>query len=371
MYPSTAMALTILNIAFPLAAVGPDAVGGAEQVVSLLDRTLVAQGHRSIVVATEGSNVSGTLVATPRLPARLDRAAWIAAHEAHRRAIRDALLRWPVDLVHLHGVDFDHYLPPPGPPALVTLHLPCDAYPASALAPARARTYLHCVSRSQRALFPPGTPLLDDVGNGVELEAYRPAARRRGYALAMGRICPQKGFHFALEAAARAGIAFVLAGKVHPFPEHERYHREQVRPWLDTHRRFVGTVHGARKRRLLSGARCVVVSSTVPETCSLVALEALASGTPVVAFRRGALPDVVEHGRTGYLVDSVEEMAEAIRAAATLEGRACRRAAEERFSAAATAGRYLALYRRLTAIDGPPARELAARPSPAPASGGR
>jgi glycosyltransferase involved in cell wall biosynthesis len=366
------MTLTVLNVAFPLAAVGPAAVGGAEQVLSLLDRSLVAAGHRSLVMAAEGSEVAGTHLAIPPPPSLLDRAAWERAHQAQRAGLDAALSRWEVDVVHLHGVDFAHYLPPPGPPALVTLHLPATHYPPAALRPARPHTYLHCVTRSQRALFPPGLALLPEVPNGVDLVAFRPAGGRRGYALAMGRICEAKGFHLALDAARAAGLPLLLAGAVHPFPEHLRYFAQQIRPRLDARRRFLGPVAGPSKARLLAGARCVVVSSLVAETCSLVALEALASGTPVVAFRRGALAEVVEDGRTGFLVETPSELPQAMRACAALSPAACRASAEARFDAARTAARYLDLYRRL-ALTARESRGPApgALPAPPPASSPR
>jgi hypothetical protein len=105
----------------------------------------------------------------------------------------------------------------------------------------------------------------------------------------------------------------------------------------------------ARKRRLLAAARCLVVPSLVAETSSLVAMEALASGTPVIAFRSGALPEIVEDGRTGFLVDGVAEMADAMRRASEIDPEACRRAARERFTAERMCGEYLALYERLAA----------------------
>src|SRR5690606_12917686 len=127
------------------------------------------------------------------------------------------------------------------------------------------------------------------------------------------------------------------------------YFEEAIRPRLCARRRFVGRVGGARKRELFAGARCVLIPSRVAETSSLVAMEALASGTPVVAYRAGALAELVEHGVTGYLVDGVDEMAGAARASAELDRAACRRAAERRFSAASMIDTYLALYAALAA----------------------
>jgi glycosyltransferase involved in cell wall biosynthesis len=344
--------LTILSVAYPLAPVSADAVGGAEQVLARLDAALTRAGHRSLVVACEGSDVAGTLIATPRIDGPLDEAAKRRAEANHRAAIEAALeAREPaaVDLIHLHGIDFHGYLPPPGPPALVTLHLPPSWYPPEALRPARPRTFFHCVSESQRRACPPGVTLLPTIENGVEVDAFAPAGRhaKRRFALTLGRICPEKGFQHALDAAARAGAPLLLAGQVYPYAAHEAYFETEIRPRLDQRRRFIGPVGFARKRRLLAAARCLLVPSLAPETSSLVAMEALASGTPVIAFPAGALPDIVEHGRTGFLVNDAAEMAEAIVAAGSLAPEACRAAARTRFSLDRTVARYLALYERL------------------------
>lgn len=338
------MTLTVLSVAYPLAPVGPDSVGGAEQVLARLDAALVEAGHRSLVTAAEGSIVAGTLLPTPLPDGPLDEAARARAHAAHRRAIRDALARWPVDLVHLHGVDFHAYLPPTGVPALATLHLPLAWYPPEALRPTRPDTWLHPVSAAQRRAGPPDLPLLPAIGNGVDVDRLRARHARRRFALALGRVCPEKGFHLALDAARRAGVPLLLGGTVYRYAAHERHFRDEIVPRLDRERRFLGPVGFARKRRILTAARCLLVPSLVEETGSLVAMEALACGTPVVAFPRGALADVVEHGVTGYLVEDERGMADAIHAADRIDPEACRDAARYRFSAARMAERYLNLY---------------------------
>jgi glycosyltransferase involved in cell wall biosynthesis len=339
--------LTVLSVAYPLAPVGPDAVGGAEQVLTHLDSALVRAGHRSVVVACEGSQAAGALVAVPRPSGELTEAARAAVREAHRRAIVRALDRWSIDLVHLHGIDFHEYLPAPGVPVLATLHLPPAWYPGCALRPQRPRTWLNCVSHSQRAACPPGAAVFGVVENGVPVERLAARQARRNFALALGRVCPEKGFHLALDAAARAGVPMLLAGEVFRYPAHEVYFRGEVEPRLDSRRRFVGPVGFARKRRLLSAARCLLVPSLAPETSSLVAMEALACGTPVVAFPSGALAEIVEHGRTGFLVRGADEMARAIAQCERIDPGACREAARERFSLARMTGRYLRLYEEL------------------------
>jgi glycosyltransferase involved in cell wall biosynthesis len=254
------------------------------------------------------------------------------------------------DLVHLHGLDFHTYLPPPDPPALVTLHLPPAWYPSAALAPARGRTWFNCVSQSEERTCPPGVKLVPAIPNGVPVEALAPAEHGCGdYAVMLGRVCPEKGQHLALQAAHAAGVELLLGGEVFPYQEHERYFADCVRPLLDDRRRFLGPLGFARKRRLLAEARCLLVPSLAPETSSLVTMEAFACGTPVVAFPAGALPEIVEHGRTGFLVEDVESMAEAIGAVESLDSALCRRAAEARFSVRRMTAAYLALYERLAA----------------------
>jgi glycosyltransferase involved in cell wall biosynthesis len=257
------------------------------------------------------------------------------------------LRRWPIDVIHMHGVDFHAYLPPPGPPVLVTLHLPPDWYPPEVFRPTRANTFLHCVSASQRACCPDGASLLPDVPNGVALEALQARHAKRRFALALGRICPEKNCHVALDAARRADFPMLLAGETFRYEAHEAYFAHAIAPRLDRTRRFIGPIGLARKRRLLTAARCLLVPTLAPETSSLVAMEALACGTPVIAFPSGALPDIVEHGRTGFLVRDEQEMAEAIHAAAKIEPEVCREAARERFSLERTLEDYFALYRQL------------------------
>ncbi|HEX8166993.1 MAG TPA: glycosyltransferase family 4 protein [Beijerinckiaceae bacterium] len=354
------MTLTVLSVAYPLAPVGPDAVGGAEQMLAHLDRALAEAGHRSIVVACEGSVTRGRLVEVPREAGPLDEAVRARAWARHRAAIAGALERWPVDLVHLHGHDFHAYLPAPGVPALATLHVPPDWYAPEALRPGRPDTWLHGVSQTQTESFPPGLNLLSPIPNGVPVKELAARHAKRGFAFVLGRVAPEKGIHLAIEAAKQAGVPLLIAGEVFGYEAHTRYFEEAVRPNLDHARRFVGPAGFVRKRRLLTAARCLLVPSLVPETSSLVAREALACGTPVVAFPNGALRETIDEGVTGFLVADVDGMAEAIRRAPALDPEACRRVARERFSLDHMIKGYFALYERLAAGRTPERRPGAA-----------
>jgi glycosyltransferase involved in cell wall biosynthesis len=203
---------------------------------------------------------------------------------------------------------------------------------------------LNCVSRSQRAMCQTSHMPVFVVENGVPLARLRSRARKRNYALALGRICPEKGLHLALEASRRAGISMLLAGEVFRYETRVKYFEEEICPRLDAHRKFCGPAGLERKRRLLTGARCLPVPSLVDETSSLVGMEAMACGTPVIAFASGALPDIVEHGRTGFIVHDADEMTGALRRIGEIDPEECRRVARERFSSDRMAHDYISLY---------------------------
>lgn len=343
--------LTVLSVAYPLAPTGPDAVGGAEQILTQMDAALVRAGHHSLVVACEGSQTHGTLIPTPCPPPGTpldDRVkAWV--QRQHQCRIAEAIEDHDVDLIHFHGIDFHSYLPPSGIPTLVTLHLPPDWYPPEIWRLPRPFTYLHPVSWSQHRACPPDAAnLLPPIENGVpvdELGAHRHA--RRDFAFTLGRICPEKNFHVALDAGKRAGVPVLLAGEVFPYETHQRYFDEQIVPRLDARNRFVGPVGFARKRRLMASARCLLLPTLAAETSSLVVREALACGTPVVAFPSGAIPEAVEHGKTGFLVNSMEEMADAIAACDGIDRDYCREVARRRFSLRRMTDAYLAAYEHI------------------------
>jgi glycosyltransferase involved in cell wall biosynthesis len=339
--------LSVLNVGYPLARVGPDQVGGAEQIVSALDRGLVQAGHTSFVVAIEGSHVAGTLVPIPQPNAPFDARAIALAQQNCSAAIVRTIRTQKIDVVHMHGVDFHAYLPPDGTAVLATLHLPPSWYPQEAFSPQRPRTWLNCVSRSQHDSIGSNLRLLAPILNGTEIETAPPPRHKRNFILVLGRVCPEKGIHIALDVAAMARVPLILAGNVFPYREHQDYFDTMVKPRLGFSRRYVGPVGGERKRSLLAAARCLLVTSLVPETSSLVALEALAAGTPVVAFGKGALPEVIDHGRTGFLASNTRELVDGIRAAGEINPEHCRSVARERFALSTMLERYLALYRAL------------------------
>jgi glycosyltransferase involved in cell wall biosynthesis len=341
------MGLTVLSVAYPFAAVSSDASGGSEQVLTHLDRALVEAGHRSLVIAPEGSMVMGELIALEAVPGPLDDQAMRQGRALCRQALTRAIDQRAIDLVHFHGLDFYFYLPAPGLPILTTLHLPIDWYPQSALRPSRPSSWFNCVSATQHSAVANNPHMLAPIGNGVDVERLNVVRRPRGFALVLTRICPEKGIHLAIAAAKQARMPIVIAGEIFPYAAHHDYFDQEIAPGLGADCRFIGPADFAQKRQLLAEAQCLLVPSLVEETSSLVAREAAAAGTPVIAFARGALPEAVVHGVTGYLVETVEEMAAAIPLARRIDPEACRLIARQRFSHKAMVRAYFGHWQML------------------------
>ncbi len=344
------MPMTVLSIAFPFSPVSPEAVGGAEQILSALDEALCAAGHTSLVVACEGSRVAGELFSFPLPEGEVfDEPAKASCRRRVQAMIDRVLLSRQVDLIHMHGLDFGSYAIPAAIPVLVTLHMPTDWYQPECWSRFGAHAQFCCVSQTQRRSCGPGMRRVCVIENGVALPPLPAQIPKGDFALVMGRICPEKNAAAALEAGTLARTRVLIAGQAFAYSEHLQYLRNNIEPLLhsargDLNHAFLGPLACAQRQELLAQAKCLLHPTLAPETSSLVAMEAMAAGTPVIAYRSGALPEIVEDGVTGFLVDTVEEMAAAIAQMHTLSPAACRLAAERRFSRERMVARYFELY---------------------------
>ena len=340
----------VLSVAYPCAPVSPDAVGGVEQMLASLDAALVDAGHESTLLAGRGSRAVGRLVAVDVGSGELCAARLESARRRYRQVLESLLAGQHFDLVHFHGCDCAGYLSAPlrrPVPRLVTLHVPCDWYDPG-LFRAELGLRFSCVSEWQREQLTHLAPCAT-IPNGVDLARWRPLEEPPAdYVLCLGRISPEKGFDRALRAARAAGVPLLLAGRVFPYPDHLRYFGEQIAPLLDGQRRFIGPIAGSTKRRVLARARALVVASRVPETSSLVAMEALACGTPVLVASPGAPASLIEPGVTGLFVHDEAELARALERLPALDRVRCRASAERRFDLRQTTRSYLELYSQLT-----------------------
>jgi len=198
-------------------------------------------------------------------------------------------------------------------------------------------------------------PISAVIRHGLNLAEFPVGAGDGGYFLYLGRMTPEKGARTAALVARRAGVPLVIAAKCRE-PAEQDYFEREVRPLLGGDVEFVGEVGGAEKIRLLGGARALLNPITWPEPFGLVMIEALACGTPVLAFPQGSAPEIVDHGVTGFLCDDATEMELAVGRVDELDRRSCRRAAEQSFSTHRMVHEHLALYDSLLARKEDPQR---------------
>ncbi|HEV7552032.1 MAG TPA: glycosyltransferase [Candidatus Angelobacter sp.] len=352
----------ILYVAYPLLQVSEESAGGAEQILWTLEREMARGCMHTAVAASAGSRVSGELFSTGEPCTQPD--------DYERRCIEheDRVVEFvrgrarqdkAFDLVHDMSGSFWKRAAEIDTPVLATLHLPCIFYPAGSFDDVPANVSFSCVSDSQARSFADLDALCSVVPNGIALERFEAGVdiardNDRHGLLWLGRICEEKAPHLALEIAQQAGIPITVAGQVYPFSYHRQYFEREVAPRLRSvpNARFVPAPSAELKRRLLHEAQALLITSLAEETSSLVAMEAAASGTPVIALRRGALPEVVREGVTGLLVENEEQAVMALQTVSRISRETCVQHAQKNFSAVKMAERYFQLYERLACPQG-------------------
>ena len=318
----------------------PRHYGPWEQVTSLLAEGLVARGVDVTLFATLDSvtraKLDGVCEVGYAEDSTRDGRVWEALHVAH------ALGRsGEFDLVHNHldwlPLAFSQHF---AAPLVTTIH----GFSGRAILPAYiAASSSHFVSISN-ADRTPELRYAATIHHGIDLEALPFSAVGGDSLVAFGRIHPDKGTATAIEIARRSGRRLVLCGIV----QDERYFREQVEPHIDGDRvRYLGSVGPGARAEVLGTAAALLHPIAFAEPFGLSVVEAMACGTPVIAFPLGSMPEVIDHGVTGYLTADIAAAVTAVDQAMALDRAAIRRTAERRFGAARMVDEYLALYRRL------------------------
>lgn len=342
--------LSILTVAYPFASVRSDCAGGAEQIVLTMDSLLTRWKYHSFVLASRKSRISGNLIAIPESNKIITEEKKITIYKKIVSILKKNISHNKIDILHFHGVDFYHYLPDDvNAPILVTLHLPIELYPVETMMKTK-NIYFNFVSEQQRMQAPQAFQNHPVICNGINLTGMQIPVRTKGdYVLSIGRICPEKGFDIGLRITKKLGIPLKIAGNVFPYESHIKYFNQKIVPELDnSNYQFIGAVDKKKKIQLMTNAFCVLIPSQIDETSSLVAMEALFCGTPVVASNRGALPSIIENGITGYTCSTEEEMEQAILNVHKIDRAKCMEISRSRFSADVMVKKYVELYERIT-----------------------
>jgi glycosyltransferase involved in cell wall biosynthesis len=328
--------------------VPPRLYGGTERVVANLTDELVRQGHDVTLFASGDSITTARLESTCPHALRLDAATRdpLASHMHLLATVYGRAADFEV--IHSH-VD---YLCLPfarasATPTLLTLHGRLDIPELEPLYAEYREVPLVSISNAQRLPLPSAN-WIATVYHGLSVDQYRFNPTPEEYLLFLGRISPEKCPDAAIGIALRAGVRLRIAAKVDPVDE--PYFARVVRPLLDHPLiEFLGEKSEAEKVALLANARALLFPIDWPEPFGLVMIEALACGTPVIARRRGSVPEVVRDGVTGFVCETDDEMVAAIGALDRIDRRLCRTAVEQDFTATAMTDQYVALYDRLAA----------------------
>jgi glycosyltransferase involved in cell wall biosynthesis len=338
--------MRIAQVAPLVESVPPGGYGGTERIVSYLTEELVRQGHDVTLYASGDSQTSARLVACVPRALRLNEdvidplAHGIVALE---RVFADAQ---DYDVIHWH-VDYLHF------PvsrrltvsSLTTLHGRLDIPDLQPIYAEFAEMPVVSISNDQRRPLP-NANWIGTVHHGLPPDELTPSGEAGDYLAFLGRMSPEKRADRAIEVAQRTGIPVKLAAKVDPIDE--EYFEREIAPLLDSPlAEFVGEIGGDDKKQLLSHARALLFPIDWAEPFGLVMIEAMACGTPVIAYRSGSVPEVIEEGVNGFIVDDIDGAVEAVSRLDELDRAAVRATFEKRFTVDRMARDYVALYEKL------------------------
>jgi glycosyltransferase involved in cell wall biosynthesis len=341
----------IALVVSPWFPVPPTGYGGIELMAYNLARELSAHGHKVTVIGRQGSHGPFETVAlapeswqkdlgTPNGVPRQSLFLYRAYETVRRRSF---------DVIHDHSgltgilVASQARLQAP---VVATLHGALTEAEGDFLRAVARQVNLVAISHAQQATVA-GVEWRGVVHNAVDPAEYRPitkAGDKDDYLVELARINPDKGQHIAIEVARRTNMRLALAGKVDP--EADDYFEERIKPSLNGNVEWRENVKGKEKAQLLAKARAMVFPIQWEEPFGLAMVEAMVSGTPVIAFRHGAAPELVEQGVTGFLADDVDEMVDAVERVKEIDLKKCAQVAAERFGPARMADGYLTVYER-------------------------
>ncbi|WP_457948095.1 glycosyltransferase family 4 protein [Pseudarthrobacter sp. alpha12b] len=328
----------------PWIPVPPATYGGTERVVDTLARGFAAAGHE-VLLAAPADSTCPVQIAPGMRAAGYEGMGTTISELSHIVRAYEGLQ--DVDIIHDHTMAGPLYLHrPDGVPVATTIHGPIHAQAADIYRAIARRAAVIAISRDQ-ASHAPDVPVTRVIHHGMDLSAVPVGTGSGGYLCFVGRSCPDKGLLEAITIARKAGMHLKIAVKMRD-PDEVRFFREVIEPILGTNEDFVGEVDDAAKYQLMGGAMAFLNPIQWSEPFGLVMIEALATGTPVIGTLIGAAPEIVDHGRTGFL-GRTDELAGFVPAAAALDRSVCRKDVEDRFSAERMVAEHLELYGDLIA----------------------
>lgn len=337
--------LKIGMISPPWFAIPPRGYGGIELVVSLLTDGLVDAGHDVTVFATGDSKTK----------AKLEYVYEIGPSDKILESMPEVIHIMPAymrhkefDIIHDHsgrvGPAIANFIETP---VLHTLHGPFTEEAKAYYAAVNHRIYFNAISEYQRSCMPE-LNYISTIYNAINVGWYPFSEEKEDYLLFLGRMNPQKGAHIAVEVANKLGMKLIIATKMAEPPE-KAYFNEQVKPLLGNNVDILGELDLATKNDLVMRAKCTLFPITWPEPFGLVMIESMVTGTPVICFRNGAVPEVVVDGQDGFIVEEgdIDGMVDAVKRIGEIDPKVCRAHVAEKFDAPVMVANYEKAYQKM------------------------
>ncbi|MFH1917361.1 MAG: glycosyltransferase [Nanoarchaeota archaeon] len=335
--------------------VSKDATAGIERLTYILDKELNKRGHHTTMIAREGSEITGDLIPIPE--------AWCSMTREHADFEQSVLAYlnmvlnqdfYQYDLILDHMTEIMLYAKNLPIPVVTVLHMPPVYYWDERYfgKPDRSNNHYVAITRTQKQLYEEKRIFINEViYNGIDIENFPFTSEKEEYLLFIGRFVEEKGPHIAIETARRTGKKIILAGGPDTCLSSKDYFSHITGQADGVHIIYAGQIGLSRKLPLMQKALAVLMPSNsangFQESAPLVCMESLACGTPVIALNNGSLPELIEHGKTGFICDSADQLAAAVRKIHEINPLLCRRAAEEKYSGSVMARAYDSYFRRI------------------------
>jgi len=325
--------------------VPPFAYGGTEFVISLLTEELVKRGHEVTLFSTADSITKAKLV--PIWPKSLVKANLATPFSAIALLYKELLERQDeFDIIHDHGeqygVSFSKFLKPP---IVSTMHNPITEEKNILFKKYPDINYV-AISKNQKKSGP-GINITETIYHGIPIENYKFNPKPKNYLLWLSSIQPDKGTAAAIEIAKMAGEKLIIAGPIHP--QHADYFEYRIKPLIDGKQiQFVGEADFEKKVELFKNAKAFLFPIKRQEPFGLVVIESMACGTPVIAFKEGSIPELIEQGKTGFIVKDKIEALRALKKIKTISRSYCREYVKKNFPIIRMVDHYERLYKKLT-----------------------
>ncbi|MDI9835044.1 MULTISPECIES: glycosyltransferase family 4 protein [unclassified Streptomyces] len=337
--------LDITMITTPWFALPPGAYGGIEAMCAELVDGLVELGHRVTVIGVGHNGTKGHFIATDDSPAGAQRLGNSGPEVLHAARAARALRSLDSDVIHDHSTVGPLQAGQRQAPTVVTAHGPVTGETGRYYEALSDTVHMVAISHAQQAQTP-DIVWSGQVHNALRTAQYPYRDRKGDDVLFLGRIAADKGVHLAIDAARDAGLPLTIAGGCND-PAEQPYIDEELRPRMGDDVRWVGEADRRTKLDLLANARCLLFPIQWEEPFGMVMIEAMACGTPVVALRRGSVPEIVEDGVTGFICDHPAQLVQAVGSVARLDPRACRERVQSHFDTDQMAVAYATLYEQL------------------------